>query len=229
MPVPEKVAILTGGSGNLGPIWRSELESMGYRVINLDLPDCNVADELDIRRAAKAYPEAWPAPEIICNNAAIDPKPDQGGGKFWNYHRIVDVNLNGALNVCKEFIPMMKGGIIINIGSIMGNVGADYRNYPEGFDKAVGYNVSKAALVQLSRSICIQYGRFNIRSVTISFGPFDPSANPLPQDFKQKFLRNVPLGRTISEQSFRKTLRYAIECPELSGQQIIVDGGLLAW
>jgi len=105
-------------------------------------------------------------------------------------------------------------------------MGADWRNYAEGFDKAVGYNVSKAALVQLSRSICTQYGRHGIRSVTISFGPFDSG---LPEDFKSKFLKNVPLGRTISEKSFRKTLRYAIECPELSGQQILVDGGLLAW
>lgn len=226
MPLPEKVAILTGGSGNLGPIWRSELETMGYRVVNLDLPDCNVADILDVKRAAMAYPKEWPAPKVIINNAALDPKPSEGGGKFWNYHRIVDVNLNGALNVCKEFIPKMKGGVVVNIGSIMGNMGADWRNYAEGFDKAVGYNVSKAALVQLSRSICTQYGRHGIRSVTISFGPFDSG---LPEDFKQKFLRNVPLGRTISEQSFRKTLRYAIECPELSGQQIIVDGGLLAW
>jgi len=223
----KKVAILTGGSGNLGPIWKSELESMGYRVVNLDLPDCNVADEIDVRRAAAAYPIDWTYPEVIINNAAIDPKPSEGGGKFWDYSRIIDVNLKGALNVCKEFVPLMTSGVVINIGSIMGNMGADWRNYAEGFDKAVGYNVSKAALVQLSRSICTQYGRHGIRSVTISFGPFDSGL--LPEDFKSKFLKNVPLGRTISEKSFRKTLKYAIECPELTGQQILVDGGLLAW
>jgi len=199
---------------------------MGYKVFKIDLPNGNVADELQMKRAAKVCVAQLGIPQVIVNNAAIDPKPSEGGGKFWNYQRIIDVNLTGALNVCKEFMPLMDGGVVINIGSIMGNMGADWRNYPEGFDKAVGYNVSKAALVQLSRSIATQYGRKGIRSVTISFGPFDKG---LPDDFKERFLRNVPLGRTISEDSFRKTLRYAVECQELNGQQIIVDGGLLAW
>jgi len=222
----DKVAVVTGASGNLGPVWCDELAKMGYKVFKIDLPNGNVADELQMKRAAKVCVAQLGIPQVIVNNAAIDPKPSEGGGKFWNYQRIIDVNLTGALNVCKEFMPLMDGGVVINIGSIMGNMGADWRNYPEGFDKAVGYNVSKAALVQLSRSIATQYGRKGIRSVTISFGPFDKG---LPDDFKERFLRNVPLGRTISEDSFRKTLRYAVECQELNGQQIIVDGGLLAW
>lgn len=222
----QKFAIVTGASGNLGPIWVSELESMGYRVLSLDLPYCDISDENAVRAMSRTILSSWPVPEVLVNNAAIDPKPAIGTGNFWDYRKIVDVNLNGALNVCKFFVPSMKSGVVINIGSIMGNMGADWRNYPEGFEKAVGYNVSKAALVQLSRSICTQYGRAGVRSVTISFGPFDSG---LSQEFKQKFLRNVPLGRTVSEQSLRKTLRYAVECPELNGQQIIVDGGLLSW
>ena len=224
--VDGKVAVVTGTAGNLGPIWVSELKEMGYRIFRIDLPHGNVADELQMKRAAITCLRDVGIPSVIVNNAAIDPKPAEGGGKFWDYQRIIDVNLTGALNVCKEFIPHMKEGVVVNIGSIMGNMGADWRSYPEGFDKAVGYNVSKAALVQLSRSICTQYGRKGIRSVTISFGPYDSG---LPDEFKDKFLKNVPLNRTISERSLRKTLRYAVECPELSGQQIIVDGGLLAW
>lgn len=222
----KKVAVLTGGQGNLGPIWKSELESMGYKVFVIDLPHCNVADMMDVKRAKIFCLNKIGVPSVIVNNAACDSKPSDGGGKFWDYERPIDVNLKGAMNICKAFIPEMNGGVIINIGSIMGNSGADWRNYPEGFDKAVGYNVSKAGLVQFSRSICTQFGRDGIRSVTISFGPYD---SRLPEEFKKKFLHNVPLGRTISEQSFRSSLRYAIECPELTGQQIIIDGGLLAW
>ncbi len=222
----KKIAVLTGASGLLGPIWKHELNRMGYIVYSIGLPQFNVADILDVKRARDLCIRKVGVPEVIVNNAACDPKPSEGGGKFWNYEQIIDVNLKGALNICKEFIPHMKSGVVVNIGSIMGNMGADWRNYPEGFEKAVGYNVSKAALVQLSRSICTQYGRKGLRSVTISFGPYDSGLN---EEFKGKFLRNVPLGRTISEQSFRSSLRYAIECPEISGQQIIIDGGLLAW
>jgi NAD(P)-dependent dehydrogenase (short-subunit alcohol dehydrogenase family) len=118
------------------------------------------------------------------------------------------------------------GGVIVNIGSIMGNIGADWRNYPEGFEKPVAYNLSKAALVQMSRSITTQYGRYNVRGVTISFGPFDSG---LTEEFKEKFLKNVPLGRPISEESIRTSLLYAICCPELAGQQVLVDGGYTSW
>ena len=181
---------------------------------------------MDVKRAANYCLSKVGVPSVIVNNAAYDPKPSEGGGKFWDYQQIIDVNLKGAINVCRAFVPEMKEGVVVNIGSIMGNMGADWRNYPIGFDKAVGYNVSKAALPQLSRSITTQYGRYGVRSVTISFGPFDSG---LPEEFKDKFLGNVPLGRTISEKSLRTSLRYVIECPELAGQQIIIDGGLLAW
>jgi len=115
------------------------------------------------------------------------------------------------------------GGTIINIGSIMGNIGADWRNYPESFSKPVGYNLSKAGLIQLSRSITTQYGRYNIRSATIAFGPYDNEK--LSVDFKEKFFKNVPLGRGISKQSLQTALLFACSCPELAGQQVLIDGG----
>ena len=224
------LAVVTGGSnGNLGPLWMYFLEKNGYRTWSIDLPCYDVSKEEDIIEAMDRCISIFGVPTVIINNAAIDPKPANGGGDFWNYDKIIDVNLKGALNICKEFIPEMiinGGGVIINIGSIMGNLGADWRNYEDGFEKAVGYNVSKCALTQLSRSICTQYGRNNIRSVTISFGPYDSG---LPEKFKEKFLKNVPLGRCISNESLEATLLYAITCPELSGQQILVDGGYSSW
>jgi NAD(P)-dependent dehydrogenase (short-subunit alcohol dehydrogenase family) len=164
------------------------------------------------------------------NNAAIDNPPGSDASFFGNLAEILEVNVEGATNMAKAFVPVMakrNGGVIINVGSIMGNIGADWRNYPDGFEKPVGYNLSKAALVQLSRSITVQYGRDGVRSVTLAFGPLDTP--DLPEDFKAKFLRNVPLGRAISEQSWRAALRFAIEAPELAGQQVLVDGGYTAW
>lgn len=222
-----KIAALTGSIGNLGPIWKDELQNLGYLVHCIDLPS-DVSSYDDMVEEARRCISTLGQPDVIINNAAYDPKPSDGGGDFWEYDRIIDVNLKGALNVVKAFIKDLinKKGLVINIGSIMGNSGADWRNYSPGFDKAVGYNVSKAGLIQLSRSITTQYGHFGVRAATISFGPYDSG---LPEEFKTKFLHNVPLQRTISEQSLRATLRYAIECPELAGQQVLVDGGLLSW
>lgn len=222
-------AIVTGGSGRVGPIWLDELEKMGYEVFNFDLPLRDITDEfalIDFKNdlAVEGY-----VPSVVINNAAIDNPPGSGATFFGSLDEILDVNLIGATRVAKTFIPGMKalgGGVIINIGSIMGFIGADWRNYDEGFEKPVAYNLSKAALIQLSRSITVQYGRYGIRSVTLAFGPLDKG---LPDEFKAKFLKNVPLRRTISEDSWRAALRFAIDAPEFAGQSVLIDGGYTAW
>jgi len=221
-----KLAIVTGGSGRAGPIWMDELYNMGYDPISYDLPEYDVTD---IGQIGTFLGSLSCAPAILVNNAAIDNPPGTEAKFFGNLSRILQVNLEGPTNMSAAVIPPMiesGGGVIVNIGSIMGNIGADWRNYPPGFEKPVAYNLSKAALIQLSRSITSQYGRYNIRSVTIAFGPLDMG---LPEEFKAKFLKNVPLGRAISEQSWRAALRFAVECPEFAGQQVLVDGGYSIW
>lgn len=223
-------AIVVGSSGNLGPVWCETLRADGYDVFEIDLPDYDVTNENDIDDFKEIYFHGKDSPSVIVNNAAIDNPPGSKASFFGNFHNIIDVNLVGAVNVTSAFLPDMiqnGGGVIINIGSIQGNIGADWRNYPNGFEKPVGYNCSKAALVQLSRSIAVQYGRYNIRSVTLSFSAYD--GGKLTKEFLDKFLNNVPLKRTISKESLRAALRFAINCPELTGQQVLVDGGYVAW
>ena len=218
-------AIVTGGSGRIGPIWIDELFKMGYIPVSYDLPYFDVTN----REQATAFVELLiRPPSVLVNNAAIDNPPGTDASFFGNLDKILEVNLVGATRMAEAVIPSMiknGGGVIVNIGSIMGSIGADWRNYEPGFEKPVAYNLSKAALVQLSRSITVQYGRYNVRSVTIAFGPLDKG---LPEAFKEKFLKNVPLGRAISEQSWRAALRFAIQCPEFAGQQVLVDGGYIS-
>jgi NAD(P)-dependent dehydrogenase (short-subunit alcohol dehydrogenase family) len=223
-------AVVTGGNGRVGPIWIDELKKMGYRVFNFDLPTWDITKLDDISMFKANIMHNGYAPSILINNAAIDNPPGSEASFFGNMDKILEVNLIGLVNMTKAFIPVMAkrgGGVIVNIGSIMGNIGADWRNYEEGFEKPVAYNLSKAALIQLSRSITVQYGRYNIRCVTIAFGPLDTP--DLPEDFKSKFLKQVPLGRPISEKSWRAALRFAIECPDFAGQQVLIDGGYTAW
>jgi NAD(P)-dependent dehydrogenase (short-subunit alcohol dehydrogenase family) len=225
-----KVAVVTGTSGNLGPIWVETLNKLGYTVFGIDLPKYDVSSLKSVAIAARECVQNIGSPEVIVNNAAVDNPPGSDASFFGNFERIMAVNLTGAINVTRCFLPDMilnQKGLIVNIGSIQGNIGADYRNYPEDFEKPVAYNCSKAALIQLSRSIAVQYGRFNIRSVTLSFSAYD--GGKLKPDFLGKFLKNVPLRRTISRESLEASLIYAINCPELTGQQILCDAGYCAW
>lgn len=223
-------AVVIGTSGNLGPIWVETLEEMGFDVGRIDLPT-DVTDEekvIVMARLLNEMPDM--VPDVILCNQAIDNPPGTDCNFWSNKERITEVNLIGTMNVCKAFIPLMiqnGGGLVINIGSIQGRIGADWRNYPEGFEKPVAYNCSKAALEQLTRSIAVQYGRYGIRAVTMAFGPYDNGKfDPV---FKDKITKNIPIGRLVQKESLKATLRYVVDCPELTGQTVLVDGGYTAW
>lgn len=230
-----KRAFLTGKSGLLAPIWQETLGEAGCEVMSYGLPEDDVRDKVKLNRIAKAY-----APDIIVNSAGIDNPPDTKATFFGNFENIMAVNLTGAVNVCEAFIPGMiekGGGVIVNIGSIMGYGGADYRNYDPPFEKPLGYGLSKWALRGLSKSISVQYGRYGVRAVTPSFGPYN--GGKLAHSFLERFLSNVPLtkkgyeplalGQCVSKKSLQQTLLYAICCEDLTGQDWRVDGGLGAW
>ena len=225
-----KTVLVTGTSGNLGPIWCSTLRDAGAKVFEMDYPEYDVSVWPSVQKARDKCIDAYGTPDIIINNAGIDNSPGVLINFFGNVRRILEVNLEGATLVCEAFIPDMiewGGGVIINIGSIMGNIGADWRNYSDGFDKPIAYNLSKAGLIQLARSVTTQYGGHNIRCVTIAFGPYD--SEKLDKDFKKKFFKNVPLGRGVSKKSLQTTLLFACCCPELAGVQVLIDGGYIAW
>lgn len=228
----DKIAVVTGASGQLGPIWCETLTEMEFGVFKVDLPKYDVSDHRDMARASSDCIDSdrYGVPSVIVLNAAIDNPPGSGATFHGNLGMILHVNLIGACNTVKAFLPAMienGGGAIIGITSIQGFIGADWRNYEGDFEKPVGYNLSKAALMQYARSLTVQYGRYGIRACCIGFGPFD--GGKLDPVFLGKFLKNVPLGRPVSRKSVKAALRFAVECPEFAGQTALIDGGYTAW
>jgi NAD(P)-dependent dehydrogenase (short-subunit alcohol dehydrogenase family) len=202
---------------------------MGFDVFGIDLPKYNVGRKEAVIAASAHCFSYLGIPEVLVLNAAIDNPPGSAATFHGKAADILQVNLMGALYTVEAFLPAMieKGrGTIIPITSIQGYIGADWRNYEGSFEKPVGYNLSKAALMQYARSLTVQYGRYGIRACCIGFGPYD--GGKIPKTFLDKFLKNVPMGRTVSKQSLKAALRFAVECPEFAGQSVLVDGGYVA-
>lgn len=225
-----KIAVVTGASGQLGPVWCETLGEMGYHIFGIDLPKYDVGKKESVIAASAECFKYWGIPEVLVLNAAIDNPPGSAATFHGNAANILQVNLMGALYTVEAFLPAMieRGkGTIIAIGSIQGFIGADWRNYEGGFEKPVGYNLSKAGLMQYVRSLTVQYGRFGIRACCIAFGPYD--GGKIPKAFLDKFLKNVPMGRAVSRDDLKATMRFAVECGSFAGQTVLVDGGYTAW
>lgn len=223
----DKAALLVGYEGNLGPIWCETLREAGAQVWSCGLP------HHDFRADYAEWVDFLPmmTPEIMVCNAAIDTPPSVGTARFFTgLESTIQVNLTAHARVIEHYLPRMRGNggaVIVLIGSIQGYIGADWRNYEGGFEKPVAYNLSKAALKQLARSLTVQYGRYGIRAVCPGFGPV--ITGKLPEEFLKKITDKIPIGRTVSEDSLKRTLLYACCCEDLAGEDWLVDGGYTAW
>lgn len=227
-----KTALVIGGEGNLGPIWMETLRQAGAETFCMGLPIWDFTQQEDISGAVPAYFQAVKkVPDIIVCNAAIDTPPTKTEARFFtDLEKTLQVNLLAHARLIEQFLPRMienGGGVIVLVGSIQGYIGADHRNYSGGFEKPVGYNLSKCALQQLARSLTVQYGRHGIRAVCPGFGPF--LSDKLTPEFVAKIREKIPTGRTVTKEDVQRTLLYAVCCEGLAGEDWLVDGGFTKW
>ena len=216
-------AIVTGGyNGLLGPVWVQALKSRGYEVDILDRPDFNMGFDSDI----EGFCEGVRTPSVVVHNAAVDPKPgaDEGKDPFRRHEEIMMINHIGVAHMNSILIPRMianGGGVIVIIGSIMGYIAANQENYSDGWTKAFAYNESKAALISHCHNINSTFGKYNIRAVMPSFGPY---AEGLSEDFMAGFGQKIPVRHPVWMDDLFKTLYYCLDCESLAGE-LRVDGG----
>ena len=99
------------------------------------------------------------------------------------FRRLIDINVTGAFLVAqacgKQMIKQGSGGSIIFIASMSGSI----VNYPQG---QCCYNASKAAVVQLGKSLAAEWAPHNIRVNMISPGYMDTALNRVPALEAQK-------------------------------------------
>jgi len=223
-----KKALLLGYNGNFGPIFAETLRTAYASVIMFGMPECDFSDRRLADLILKDISDYF-IPDIIVCNAAIDIPPSKTDARFFTeFDKILQVNLKFYAQIAEVLIPLMKnGGVFVFIGSIQGYIGADWRNYENGFEKPVGYNVSKAALKQLARSITVQYGRQGIRAVCPGFGPY--LGEKLTGPFAEKIKNQIPTGKGVTKEDLQRTLLYACCCDGLAGEDWLVDGGYTKW
>lgn len=224
-----QVAIVTGGAeGIVGPILVETLEDHDYEVYTPGLPEYNFEYGFDLN---KIYQDI-PAPHILVHNAAYDPKPDALGQTIWaGGDRVLKVNYLAPKTITQLYWNDMckLEGVkhIIFIGSIMGNIGADYRNYPENFDKPMDYGATKRACFALVQNLAIRGAKYNILVNQLSFSAVE--SEKMKPDFTEKFLRQVPLGRLLTPDDVRNAFMGLMIQTAYTGQQLLCDGGYTAW
>ena len=201
-----------------------------------------LACDLEIEDQRKALIETVKADSrglnILVNNAAFVGDSNLQG---WvapfeeqtldTWRRAMEVNLTAAFHLSQAFTPELRvarGGNIINVGSIYGEYGPDWRLY-EGttMGNPAAYAASKGGLLQLTRWLATTLAP-DVRVNAISPGGV---FRDQPEAFVRRYEDKTPLRRMATEDDFRGAIaclasdmaRYA------TGQVIGVDGGWSVW
>jgi NAD(P)-dependent dehydrogenase (short-subunit alcohol dehydrogenase family) len=183
----------------------------------------DISNSEDVKAMIRSTVTEFGRLDILVNNAAHmkDTKPAlETTEAEWDHS--IDVTLKGAFLCSKYAIPEMiraGSGSIINISSVGGLV---------GFEGYAAYCSAKGAILQLTKSLAIDYGQQKIRANAICPGPIQTSVSPNPGDpLDQYQLSMTVLGRKGKPQDVAYAALF-LACNESSfvtGADLIVDGG----
>ena len=189
--------------------------------------ECHVGNSDDLQNLVNFTLENHGRIDILINNAGTNPYfgPIQKMSSEV-YQKTMDINLNSALNLSNLVYPIMKenkSGSIIHISSIEGL-------HPTKFMSA--YNISKAALIMLTKNQAIEWGKYNIRVNAICPGYVKTKLSAALLEFEgaeQKLMNSVSLGRagTTDEMAGLAILLASDAGSYITGASIINDGGLM--
>lgn len=205
---------------------------------------CDVSDPQSVRAMVERVLARFGEINILHNNAAG--KSDDLNAFFApfeeygldQWRKIMAVNLDGmfliAQAVGKQMVAQGKGGSIIQTASIYGIMAPDHRIYEGSFylgrqiNTPAVYTASKAAVIGLTRHLATYWAVKGIRVNTLIPGGVESGQN---DEFNQRYSARVPMNRMANAHEMVGALLYLASDASsyLTGQNIIVDGGLNAW
>ena len=229
------VALITGGSRGIGAAAARALARDGFRVhvgyVNEKAAAERVAEEISGRacRFDVSSPEKVRAAmlnvgdvDVLVNNAGIAHYGLFSEISDDDLARVLGVNLSGAALCARAVIPGMVGkkqGVIINIASIWGRVGASCE---------AAYSASKAGLIGLTLALAKELGPSGIRVNCVYPGVIETDMiSELTDTDRLELAARTPLGRIGSPGDAAELIAFLASdrASFITGQVIGVDGG----
>jgi 3-oxoacyl-[acyl-carrier protein] reductase len=184
----------------------------------------DVADEEQVKSAFKAALGQFGKIDILINNAGITRDQLVMRMKRADWDSVLNTNLTSAYLCIQQAIGSMlkqRWGRIINITSIFGQMGqAGQANYA----------ASKAGLIGLTMAIAREVASRNITCNAVAPGFIETSmTSGLSEDFKQKALQAIPLGRVGTPEDVASAVAFLAseEASYITGHVLNVNGGML--
>jgi 3-oxoacyl-[acyl-carrier protein] reductase len=234
-----KTALVTGGTGDIGRAIIRRLVESGYRVIftyeknermarsltamlGAEGIRCDISDDRSVEDLFRILGEKGESVDILVNNAGISREGLFIDSVIEDWKDMFDVNFFGAVRMTGKVLPDMLSrgeGIIINMASIWGIKGASCESI---------YAATKAALINLTKSLSNEYARSGIRVNAVAPGFIEGRMNShYSTEDREEILEEIPEGRFGTPDDVAKTVVFLAgdDSGYITGQTISVDGG----
>ena len=243
-PLDGRVAIVTGGARGIGLETAKALKENGARIVIVDINaeagekaakehgfdflHVDLTRSNDVAGLARQVQSSYGRIDIAFNNAGIGVIVESEACSDQDWHRVIDINLHAVFYCCREFgkIMLKQGkGSIINTASMSGIIA----NTPQ---PQAAYNVSKAGVIMLTKSLAAEWARRGVRVNSISPGYISTEmgrgANP---DWKTEWTRLTPMGRFGKTREVASAVVYLASDASsyFTGSNLVVDGGYTCW
>ena len=232
--VSGKRVMVTGGRGGLGLAVGEAFRGAGARVTLVDMAPAPAASKdgtgdgfehvvIDVcdTAAVQRLADATPALDVLVQFAGKIGRVKEY--EVETFEHIVDVHLFGSFRFATAFRPKLAAsrGCIVNVGSMYSHFGSPH---------APAYGASKAALVQLTKSLAVAWAREGIRVNAVAPGWFKTELtrpgreNP---EFFRKVSERLPDGRWSEPEELGGTVVFLASPAArlITGVTIPVDGG----
>jgi len=237
MRLKDKIAVVTGAGSGLGKAISEVFALEGAKVVCSDISEiknlpsgalfvkADVSKSLDIQNLIKEAVAHFGSLDIMVNNAGIGSAGSIIEETDENFSKVLAVNLFGVFYGCREAAKFMKenkvSGSIINIGSILGQV---------GFQGAISYCAAKGGVRQITQAASLDLADYNIRVNTISPGFVETKMTKgilENENFSNLILSSTPLNRLGKPEEIANTAVFLAsdESSYITGENIFVDGG----
>ena len=234
MLISENTIVVTGASRGIGLATSEYFLELGYNVIGFSRQlsglnqknfcgiKCDITDDHSVKKAILEIPSSARISGLI--NCAGITKPNEQLSDILAFKETFEVNLFGCYRVIYHLLPFLEKSetsSIVNIASIGGVT---------GFPNNPAYGASKAAVINLSKSLAIDLGCKGVRVNSVSPGYFKTDmtsksySNPVTRKLRED---QTILGRFGEVSELMGILEYLVsdKSSYATGQIFIVDGG----
>jgi NAD(P)-dependent dehydrogenase (short-subunit alcohol dehydrogenase family) len=220
------VAVTATKLDNLAATMKA-LGAAGARALPLAL---DLRQQASIEQATADVLTTFGGLDVLVNNAGANVRKLAVDVTAQDWDAVMAVNIRGTFfltqQVGRHLIAAGKGGCIVNIASTHALAGAAERST---------YGISKAALVQMTRMLAVEWAEYGIRANAIAPGRLEtpsPSRAEKGPDrgYMDAMRERIPLHRLASAEEVAATVAYLVSpaAASMTGQVLVLDGGLTA-